>query len=157
MDCYVLGAKMTNEVTNFLRKIAKENNFTVFNEVSGTLDIYNHPPIKQSSGAVYGIFAVSEEPLSEIKEIKDHTNLYPVYWGSDVSPPSRIGAHAKAYKGTGNAKLRENPEIKGKQLIWGAIFVSDYKGFEQHLHKNFEPLIGTSRSGKSLKNIEVTG
>lgn len=148
---------MTNEVTNFLLEIAKKNNFTVFNEVSGTLDIDAHPPIKQSSGAVYGIFAKSKEPLSKIKEIEEHTNLYPVYWGADISPPSRIGAHAKAYEGTGNAKLKENPEIKGKKLIWGAIFVSDYKGFEQHLHKEFKPLLGTSRSGKSLKNIKVIG
>jgi hypothetical protein len=149
---------LTNEVTNFLKKIAEENDFTVFNEVSGILDIYDDDPhpIKQSSGAVYGIFAKSEASLLETKVIEGHKNLYPVYWGCDICPPSRIVAHAKAYKGTGNAKLKENSEIKGKQLIWGAIFVSDYKGFEQCLHKKFKPLIGTSRAGKSLKNIKVT-
>jgi len=148
---------MTNEVTEFLRKEALKNDFTVFNDVSGTLDINKHPPIKQSSGAVYGIFIKSEEPLSKTARINGYKNLYPVYWGGDVSPPKRIGAHAKDYEGTGNAKLKDNLEIRGKELIWGAIFVSDYKTFEKHLHHNFRPLIGSSRPGKSSTIIEITG
>jgi len=147
---------MMNEVTEFLRKEALKNRFTVFNEVSGTLDINKHPPIRQSSGAVYGIFVKSEEPLSK-KVINEQKNLYPVYWGGDISPPKRISAHAKGYKDTGNAKLKDNLEIKGKELIWGAIFVSHYKVFEKHLHDNFEPLIGSSRSGKSSSIIEMIG
>jgi len=149
---------VSNEVTDFLRKEAQKSGFRVLNEVSGSIDLNAAIPITQTTGAVYGIFAKSEEPISpKVKNIEGHNNLYPIYWGKDISPPKRIGAHVKNYKNTGNAKLKNRPEINGKELIYGAIFVSDYNSFEKHLHDKLKPLIGSSRSGKSSSIIEITG
>jgi hypothetical protein len=149
---------VSNEVTDFLRKEAKRSGHDVFNEVSGSIELDAMVPIKQTSGSVYGIFARSDVPISpDINKIEGQGNLYPIYWGKDISPPKRIGAHVKNYKNTGNAKLKDRPEIKGKELLFGAIFVSDYKTFEKYLHDNFKPLIGSSRAGKSSSIIEITG
>lgn len=148
---------MSNAVTDFLRKEAQQNGFNVENDVSGSIDLEAEIPIKQTTGAVYGIFAISDIQVApNIKKIEGTQNLYPIYWGKDISPPKRISAHVKDHKNTGNAKLKTRPEIKGKKLIYGAIFVSNYKNFERHLHANFRPLIGSNKAGKSSTVIEVT-
>lgn len=146
---------MGNQVTVFLRSIASIQGNTVFNEVFGDIILSNKKPIKQSSGAVYGIFVESKNVIGKTKEIPGNKNWYPVYWGKDLTPPFRIRAHIQNYMGTGNAKLKERKEIKGKELIFGAIFVSKYKEFEKYLHENYKPLLGKNSAGNRAKIIEV--
>lgn len=149
---------MANEVVGFLRSEAYKAHFKVFNDVFGEICLDDNTPIKQSAGAVYGIFVKSEQSISKSKkvlEIPNLKNFYPVYWGKDINPTKRIGAHVQDHASTGNAKLRECEEIKGKKLFFGAIFVSNYGGFEKHLRENFPPLIGSGRPGRSSTIVEI--
>ncbi|NQY26165.1 MAG: hypothetical protein HRT92_03195 [Piscirickettsiaceae bacterium] len=135
---------------------AKEKDFTVYKAIFGEIILNEKKAIKQSSGAVYGIFAESETPLrTGIKPIKGHPKFYPVYWGKDIAPVSRLKAHVQNHKSTGNADLRGIKEIENKKLIFGAILVSDYQKFEKHLHEAYPPLKGTNRTGRLSQIIEI--
>lgn len=147
---------MSNEVVEFLSSEAKDNGFTVYEAIFGEIKLDEENAIKQSSGAVYGILAESEAPLkSGIEAITGYPNHYPVYWGKDIAPVSRLTAHVQNHAGTGNANLRGIKEIESKKLIFGAILVSNYQGFEQHLHEAYPPLKGTSKTGRLSQIIEV--
>lgn len=146
---------MSNEVTRFLSNEAKKQGFTVFEAIYGEMCLNEDKPIKQSSGAVYGIFAESATPLKQgIKSI-DHSNFYPVYWGKDIAPVSRLKAHVQNHQNTGNANLRGIAEIQNKKVIFGAILVSDYQKFEEYLHNTYPPLTGTNKTGRLSQIIEV--
>lgn len=147
---------MSNEVIKFLTKEAKAEGFTVYEAVYGDICLDEEKPIKQSSGAVYGIFAESETPLQlNSKPFKDYPKLYTVYWGKDIAPASRLKAHVQNHQSTGNVNLKGIKEIKGKRLIFGAILVSQYQKFETHLHKTYPPLKGTNKPGRQSQIIEV--
>ena len=147
---------MSNEVIEFLRKEAGKHQFTIFNDVFGRIELNAKLPIKQSSGAVYGVLAYSKTQISgEIKSIPSLENFYPIYWGKDISPIKRIVAHVQNHEGTGNANLRSCEQIQDKDLIFGAIFVSDYKKFEDHLHRFYPSLLGTGGGGRTSTVIEI--
>jgi len=148
---------MSNEVISFLRQQAYQNGYIIFNDIFGQIDFNATKPIKQSSGAVYGILVQSNVQISTVKNLPNLENFYPVYWGRDTKPISRIIAHYQDYNSTGNGKLQDCTEIqgKGKLVIFGAIFVSSYKDFEKHLHINFPPLITSSNTGRSSSLVEI--
>ncbi|CAK2832610.1 conserved hypothetical protein [Vibrio crassostreae] len=147
---------MSNQVVDFLTKQAESINCQVFNSIFGEICLDDVKPIKQSSGAVYGILVESETPINKsLKPIPNINNFYPVYWGKDIAPVSRMKAHVQNHQGTGNANLSAITELKGKKIIYGAIMVSDYEKFESHLHASFPPLKGTNRRGRVSQIIEI--
>ncbi|MDD2810262.1 hypothetical protein [Rhodoferax sp.] len=147
---------MSNCVITLLKKEAEENSFTLFSEIFGELCLSDSAAIKQSSGAVYGILAESDSILGEgVKAINPDSNLYPVYWGKDIAPVSRLKAHVQNHQSTGNANLRSREELVGKHLFFGAILVSRYTEFEAHLHSKYPPMIGTGARGRVSQIIEI--
>lgn len=106
---------MKNEIVEFLLKEAKKNNYTVFDSLFGDLSLDDTKPIKQSCGAVYRIVVESDIPLKpSLKPLKCYSKLFPIYWGKDITPVSRIKAHVQNHKSTGNADLRSIVELKEK-------------------------------------------
>jgi hypothetical protein len=149
------GEFVGNQVVEFLEKQAKLANFQQFTSLFGSISISPNQ-IEQSSGSVYGIIAISEDGLNAtLKPLPGFPTLYPIYWGKDISPVSRLSAHLQSYEGTGSAGLTSIDEVKGKKLIFGAILVSDYRGFEKHLHENFPPMKGSSRSGRGSTLVKI--
>jgi len=147
---------MQNEVIEFLKAFANQENFTYYDSVFGTLELTENEPIKQSSGAVYGVWVKSETQLNNaLKSIPKYTGWYPVYWGKDIKPISRISAHVQDHEGTGNASLRTIQLIKDKPLIFGALFVERYKEFERLVHQKYPALIGAGKSGKNSSVIQI--
>jgi len=114
-----------------------------------------------STGSVYGIFAIKtkesdidklfEETKNSVKSIDEKETIYPIYWGKDINPGSRIVIHARPNPKTGNAKLEQIQELRKFKLIFGNIFITKYKDFEAYLHEHYPALIGTSRGGKGSK------
>lgn len=147
---------MQNEVAKFLLKEAKDHKYDTFNSVFGDLFLDETKPIQQSCGAVYGIVVESDKPLSaELKPLKDYPKLYPVYWGKDIAPVSRIKAHVQNHASTGNINLRSISELVGKRIIFGAIFVERYRDFEEHLYKTYPPLKGSNKHGGAEKIVKI--
>ena len=147
---------MSNEVIKFLKKEAEEKGFDVYESIYGEICLNEEKVIKQSSGAVYGIFVESNTSFQpNCKPFKAYPELYPVYWGKDITPVSRVKAHIQNHKNTGNINLGEIKAIAEKRLIFGAILVSRYQKFEAYLHETYPPLTGSSRKGRELKIIEV--
>ena len=164
---------MNNEVSIFLKKIANEvkNKFTIYDNLHGEIilddseeKLGGNSKIHLSTGSVYGIFAI-KTIKSDIGKLFEETNklegsvvpidekeeIYPVYWGKDINPGSRIVVHSRPNPKTGNAKLEEIQELRNFKLIFGSIFITKYKDFESYLYENYPPLIGTSRGGKGSK------
>ena len=147
---------MPNEVVQFLLNEAKEINFRTFDSVFGDLCLDKTKPIKQSYGAVYGIVVESDTPpMPSLKPLRDYPKLFPIYWGKDIAPISRIKAHVQNHKSTGNANLRKITELEGKRIIFGAIFVERYQDFEEHLHKTYPPIKGSMKHGGREKIVEI--
>ncbi len=137
----------TRIVADFLCGFANNNGFKVFDALYGTIELGAPSPIIQSSGAVYGIWVQSAEPMSGLAPIPDHTAWFPVYWGKDIAPVSRMKAHVQGHQ-NGNINLPAVSAVQGKPLIFGAILVSRYREFEDLLHQRFQPLLGTRSAGK---------
>jgi hypothetical protein len=147
---------MANILVEFLKKIANENHHQIFDSIYGGIDLQDNVAIKQSSGSVYGIWVKSDSsPDGKVGCISDYPEWFPVYWGKDIAPVSRMKAHVQDHKNTGNIALRKIEEIKCKELIFGAIMVSNYKGFEKLLHKQYRPMKGINRSGKGSTIIKI--
>lgn len=143
------------KVALFLKNFAEQNGYKVFDFLYGAIKDRQTFPVLQSSGAVYGIWAQSDKPPAKnIEEIPDNEGWYPVYWGKDIAPVSRVKAHVQAYE-NGNIDIFNIPELKGKILIFGAILVNRYVDFESLLHKIFHPLKGTAAQGKKSKIIKI--
>lgn len=148
---------MTNVVIDFLVNEAAYSGFNVETAVYGELFLDRSTgSIEQSAGAVYGIFVESKTPPRKgMVPIKGYPNFYPVYWGKDIAPVSRLKAHVQNHQSTGNANLRAITEIKGKKLLFGAVFVERYLDFEGHLHKSYPPLKGQNSVGKRGVVVKV--
>lgn len=164
---------MNNEVSSFLKKIANKvkNDFTMYDNLHGEIildddgeKLGGNSKVHLSTGSVYGIFAIKTEnsdieklfeetqkSKDSVKSIDKELKIYPVYWGKDINPGSRIVTHSRPNPNTGNAKLEEVKELRNFKLIFGSIFITKYKDFESYLHKKYPPLIGTSRGGKGSK------
>jgi len=147
---------MTNIVENFLRRVARAKGYTVFDSIYGDISLDRNSPITQSSGAVYGIWAFSDSSIrDELLAIPGHRNYFPVYWGKDISPVSRMKAHVQGHRNNGNIRLREQNELQGKRLIYAAILISNYQQFEQLLIERYVPMLGTRRVGSRSRVIEI--
>lgn len=130
---------------------AEGEGFKIFDNIHGEILLNDKLPIKQSSGSVYGIPAISDAPLNEeIQPVKGHPNIYPVYWNKDISPTSRVKAHVQNHQNTGNIRLRSIIELTDKEVIFGVVLVEKYLEFEKHVHKKYPPLGGTSKAGRKL-------
>lgn len=150
------GALMGNDVVQFLKRVAATHGFQTLDSMFGIVRLGQDLPILQSSGAVYGIWVQDEvPPKPHVSEIPDFPGWYPVYWGKDVAPVSRMKAHVQGHKANGNANLPAMPEIQGKTLIFGAILVEKYDAFEAMLHRQFRPLKGTAARGRSHTVISI--
>lgn len=142
-------------VPKFLKSFAADNGFKVHDCLYGEIQLGSEFPIQQSSAAVYGIWAeMQSTPKAGLAEVPGFPGWYPVYWGKDVSPVSRIKAHVQGHK-NGNINLPAILELKDARLVFGAILVSEYQRFEALLHQNFPPLRGTPSAGKKGKIVMV--
>lgn len=151
-----MPTETTSIVITFLRSVAAEHGYQVFNDMFGTIDLTADLPITQSSGAVYGIWAKAESPLrSGLEPIPGHPKWFPVYWGKDITPVSRMKAHVKGHE-NGNINLPIVKEVQGKPLIFGAILVEKYQAFEAILHSCYRPMLGSSRPGKQSTVVRIT-
>lgn len=142
-------------VVTFLRKVAEVNMHNVYNDLFGSINLTENMPITQSSGAVYGIWAKAPAPLRDgLKPLPDYPEWYPIYWGKDISPVSRMKAHVKGHK-NGNINLPEVKEINGKDIIFGAVLVGRYQAFETLLHKKYPPMLGSPKPGKKSTVVRI--
>lgn len=143
----------------YVSSVPMRNGFMVHTAFAGEIKLYRSAPVRQSCGAVYGIWAdtVRSPAPPGVIPFLDHPDWFPVYWGKDIAPCSRILAHVRNYRETGNAKLKQNKVLQGRRLLFGAILVSDYEGFERHLHRTYRPLIGRGLPGKKSKLIRIEG
>jgi hypothetical protein len=145
---------MQNKITKFLQRVARPAGFEIYNSIYGKIRLENKIPITQSSGAVYGIWVYSEEIPNGIRNLPGHTKWYPVYWGKDISPVSRMKAHVQGHQ-NGNINLPSHEFLRSKELIYGAVLVSSYRRFEQFLHERYKPMLGTNRRGSISSIIEI--
>ena len=86
--------------------------------------------------------------------IPGYPQWYPVYWGKDITPVSRLKAHVQGHQ-NGNINLPSIPELENLPLVFGSIFVAHYDEFERLLHAGFPPLRGTPRAGRQSTVVKV--
>lgn len=156
---------MSNEVTTFLKEYAKRKGYKVLSEQSGEIlfadagtCIGKETKIHLSSGSVYGFFAIKTKTSSEsdlFKEVKRastaldvEANIYPLYWGKDINPGSRIADHVRPRTKTGNAELEKIVALRKFRVVFTVIYVERYQQFEKELHDDFPPLVGSSIAGR---------
>jgi len=161
---------MNYDVVEFLKNEVESlcDDYKVFENLYGEIQIDDlkakkgkNTIIHLSTGSVYGIFAIETDDSNE-KELFSECNkiassvtkdkkIYPVYWGKDISPGSRIADHVRPRESTGNAELENINALRGFKLVYGCIYVSKYNEFEKHLHQKYPPLVGTPRRGSKSK------
>lgn len=148
---------LDGRIANFLMREAQKKGFKVHTRFVGEIELYPHFQIYQLVGGVYGVWAsCSPPPVPEgVKPVED--DWFPVCWGKDITPCSRVSAHVYNYKGTGNLNLSSIPELKGRLLLFGAILVSRYEEFESYLHEVYPPLKGSARVGKRSRKVQIVG
>jgi len=144
-------------VPQFLKTVAIEEGFQVKDSLYGSIHLGCESPIEQSCGAVYGIWAKASAPLrSNLTALPGHPDWYPVYWGKDIAPVSRLKAHVQGHQ-NGNINLPSIAELSGLPLVFGALLVSRYRQFEQLLHEKYPPFRGTPLGGRSPSVVKVRG
>ena len=142
-------------VPKFLKSFAAEHGFQVHECLYGAIELGGQFPIQQSAAAVYGIWAyMSAAPKTGLAQVPGFPSWYPVYWGKDISPLSRIKAHVQGHK-NGNIGLPSIAELRGARLVFGAVLVSEYQRFEALLHQHCPPLKGTPRIGRQSTVVKV--
>jgi hypothetical protein len=146
---------MPSPVIAFLKNVADKYKYKTFDAMFGEIKLGESFPIRQSSGAVYGIWVNTDAPPKNgCAPIPDFAQWYPVYWGKDIAPMSRLKAHVQGHK-NGNVNLPTIQEIHGHPLIFGGILVARYHQFEQLLHLRYPPLRGQSTGGKVSTVVRV--
>lgn len=144
-------------VPQFLKNIAGARGFEVSDCLYGSIHLGRSFPIEQSCGAVYGICAKAPTPLrKDMRALPGYADGYPVYWGKDISPVSRLKAHVQGHR-NGNIHLPSILELANLPLVFGAVMVSSYEKFERLLHTEYPPLRGTPRSGRAVSVVKVRG
>ena len=110
-------------VPEFLKDFALKRNFAVHDCVYGSINLGRSFPIEQSCGAVYGIWASSPTPIrTGLAPIPGYPQWYPVYWGKDITPVSRLKAHVQGHQ-NGNINLPSIPELENLPLVFGSILL----------------------------------
>lgn len=142
-------------IPKFLKEFAAENDFAVYDCIYGSINLGQLSPVEQSCGAVYGIWAQSSAPLkSGLSSLPGHSQWYPVYWGKDISPVSRLKAHVQGHQ-NGNINLPSILEVQGLPLVFGSILVARYEQFERLLHSKYPPLRGSGRTGRQATVVRI--
>jgi len=142
-------------VPKFLKSFAAEHGLQVHECLYGAIELGDEFPIQQSAAAVYGIWAyMPKAPKTGLAQVPGFPDWYPVYWGKDISPVSRIKAHVQAHQ-NGNIGLPNIAELRGARLVFGAVLVSEYQRFETLLHQHCPPLKGTPRIGRQSTVVKV--
>jgi len=146
---------MPKSVVSFLNAVANQAGYEVFDSLYGSINLGEAFPITQSSGAVYGIWVQADQPpRNDLSCIPGYQSWYPVYWGKDISPMSRMKAHVQGHQ-NGNINLPNVVEVRGKALIYGAILVSRYWEFEQLLYRDYRPMLGSPAEGRRSTIVQV--
>lgn len=138
-------------VAKWLKQYVGPDNFCEF--FWGWYD-FKDMKVVQNVGAVYGIWLKSVK--TEIRKyeeehhvsLKDFAGYRPLYWGKDVSPCSRISAHFDSSASTGALNLVYS-NYASKDLIFGCVLTKEYTEIEKRLHKDYPPLEGSNREGRS--------
>ena len=115
----------------------------------------------QERGGVYGIAVKLEEDEVESffnkhkderkKDLKysDWKNIgngyYPLYWGKDINLGFRLFEHLKASKTLGTVQLNLKQFLKGKDVIYGAVFCSNNTKNEKKLRENYPDIFKTKK------------
>jgi hypothetical protein len=142
-------------VPKFFKSFAAEHDFQIHDCLYGAIELGGIFPIQQSAAAVYGIWAHTPvAPRTGLAEVPGFPGWYPVYWGKDISPVSRIKAHGQGHK-NGNIGLPDIAELEGARLVFGAALVSEYQRFEALLHKKCPPFRGTPMFGRQSTVVKV--
>ena len=142
-------------VPKFLNSFAEEHGFQVHDCLYGAIELGGTFPIQQSAAAVYGIWAhMPAAPKTGLAEVPGFPGWYPVYWGKDISPVSRIKAHVQGHR-NGNIGLPSIIELKGARLVFGAVLVSEYQRFETLLHQRCPPFKGSPSFGRQSTVVRV--
>jgi len=142
-------------VPEFLKSVAKQHGFAVSDCLYGSIHMGRDFPIEQSCGAVYGIWAkAAAPPKAGLKALPNYPDWYPVYWGKDISPVSRLKAHVQGHR-NGNINLATIDSLSNLPLVYGAILVERYQCFESLLHRNYPPLRGSARRGRLSSVVKV--
>lgn len=137
---------MPNRVAMFLEAFAQLQGFGRHTSIHGRILLGQVFPLEQNVGAVYGICAVSSAPIGNTQPLPNAA-LVPVYWGKDVSPASRVKAHAQGHR-NGNINLPTMTQVHGLELYYGAILIERYEQFEDTLRRHFPPIAGGGRRGR---------
>lgn len=159
---------MSAELINFLKAQAVAAAHAIHEQMSGEILIFDDSKaISQSVGAVYGLVVeLNDQELAALigelprrKKPRVHAPLfgsfYPLYWGKDMNPGSRIRAHVQNHASTGNARLETYAGLRGKPIQYAAVWVSGYEDFESRLHASFPPILGQGRRGKTSDLVSV--
>lgn len=147
-------------VSNFLKQQAHLNKLTIFDTIYGDMSIsHSQSSMTQSSGSTYGIWVELNDSTIKNALIADlvkcgkkvnpkstaiYSNWYPLYWGKDINPGSRIKAHFKASSSTNALNLSQLNLSQNYNFKYGLILVSDYSNFESFLHENYPTIISNS-------------
>ncbi len=135
-------------VPKFLKSFASEHGLQVNDCLYGAIAFGGDFPIEQCAAAVYRIWAhMPATPKTGLALVPGFPDWYPVYWGKDISPVSRIKAHVQGHT-NGNIGLPNIAELKGARLMFGAVLVSEYQRFEALLHQHCPPFKGTPSLGR---------
>ncbi|MDI1333967.1 hypothetical protein [Pseudomonas sp.] len=142
-------------VPKFLKLFAAQHGLQVHDCLYGAIELGETFPIEQSAAAVYGIWAyMPASPKIGLAQVPGFPDWYPVYWGKDISPVSRIKAHVQGHK-NGNIGLPSIVELRGARLVFGAVLVSEYQRFEALLHLHCPPFKGTPSIGRQSTVVRV--
>lgn len=142
-------------VPTYLKSVADEHGFCVYDCLYGSIALGREFPIEQSSGSVYGIWVSSSmPPQPDLAPVPGYSDWYPIYWGKDIAPASRMKAHVQGHK-NGNINLPNIQELKGERLVYGAIFVSSYERFEKLVRQCSPPMLGTPLRGRVGSVVKV--
>jgi hypothetical protein len=142
-------------VPKFLKSFAAEHGFRVHDCLYGSIELGSPFPIQQSAAAVYGIWAeMPSPPKPRLAEVPGFPGWYPVYWGKDIAPVSRIKAHVQGHA-NGNIGLPTVAELRDARLVFGAVLVSEYQRFESMLHERCPPFKGTRSFGRQSTVVKV--
>lgn len=154
---------MKNQLVEFLLEEANKCKYKTVEYIQPLVEYDNNDEkykINRQIACVYGFWidlreakkkkVFKETDCGDIKPIVD--NWYPLYWGKDIYPGSRINAHITEPKGTGTMELSKYSSLENCKIICGGILVElkSYEMFEQNLHSNYKPILGSSKKGRSI-------
>lgn len=161
-------------VLNWLIEQADKIGQKHYQGLFGSISYSEDPRMSQNAGAIYGVWVQASasklallfsqvksrnrnlKNIADFHPIPGHETWYPLYWGKDANPGSRLRAHVEGHK-NGNINIFQYSALHSDVMIlYGVLLVEDYCGFESHLFAKFPPLIGTGKRGKIAAKVRFT-